>query len=375
MADNQPKESSLRFPHILIAPSVADRFTEEIQKNPHIEVGGKYLGFIHGRARYDKLSDRINALGDLTIEIKYHLDDGPKAQRTPTFHRGDAKWQTEVFRKLERKYPDIEQLGSWHSHHPNGLNRLSNGDIRGYGETVNDPGHNHDFFFVSLGVDSRGFSTARHYLFIRGDTRYYTVPADLIQLKRKDAESPSSATQAANEVPHRQAKDEHAGQAPSPEKSASSASSATGAETGSQEHSATGLDERTVNVPGWSDTADGRKILARETELVRQGVFMGMKMSIHDGRLIVRGEVDTNEGRVFVSLLYPSMAGRVDGLLKLKTLDKEAIEVTLPGSLSPGLEQTEAALADFLHFVHEVRRRSSTGQHFVGRFWNYVSRS
>ena len=73
------------------------------------------------------------------------------------FHRGDAQWQTQEFRRLEREDPALEQLGSWHSHHPNGLGRLSAGDINGYKATVNDRGHNHDFFFVSLGVDQRRF--------------------------------------------------------------------------------------------------------------------------------------------------------------------------------------------------------------------------
>ena len=70
-------------PLIIIPRRVADRFTAEIRANPRVEVGGKYLGHIHGKGRYRTLAKRQEALrSGLTFEVTVYLDDGPRAERS-----------------------------------------------------------------------------------------------------------------------------------------------------------------------------------------------------------------------------------------------------------------------------------------------------
>jgi predicted Rossmann fold flavoprotein len=52
--------------------------------------------------------------------------------------------------------PGIRFIGSWHSHHCNGLRELSCGDERGYVETVNDPHYDGDLFLAMLIRGIRG---------------------------------------------------------------------------------------------------------------------------------------------------------------------------------------------------------------------------
>lgn len=161
---------------VLVDYSVARDFTAEILNNPAVEVGGKYVGFIRGgpiKAR--SIDDRLHNLSSMVFEVVGYLEDGPRAQRTPTFHMGDGIFQDAQFRELERRWPDIEHLGSWHSHHPNGLAELSDGDVAGYHETVNSIRHHSDYFLVGLGIDRHGFDTSKHYLFVRDWDSYVSL--------------------------------------------------------------------------------------------------------------------------------------------------------------------------------------------------------
>lgn len=387
---------------MFVARHVAERFTQEIRFHPHVEVGGKYVGFIRGAARYGSLAERHDALPSLVFEIVDYLEDGPRADRTPTFHRGDAAWQTAQFRALEARYPEIEQLGSWHSHHSNGLDGLSAGDVRGYTETVNDPGHNHDFFLASLGVDRAGFTTARHYLFIRQDPVFYKIRAEDIKIREiialtaaasdardgagRDTPPPGENTDPAARELVPESPPEEGRAAPHPP--------GAHAASGSRPHSPDGPHEprqgpavndefadsgdapprggsasgtggysigQSLHVPGWSDTPEGRKALAGENRL-RDSVFPRLRLSVGRERLFAKGPIDTSVGRVSVSLLYPSAAGRHDGLLKFTTVDEPRIESTVPGLLATGLDGVKATLPEFVRFVQGVRREAKPAQ-------------
>lgn len=363
----QPPEPELALPRVIIPLSVTERFTREIQNHPRVEVGGKYVGFLRGGARYKTLDERRLALRELTIEVTDYLDDGPEAHRAPSFHRGDACWQTAEFRKLEKLQPEIEQLGSWHSHHPNGLPELSPRDIQGYQETVNHSGHNHDFFLVSLGIDLRGFATARHYLFVRGSKQYFELSRTSIQVV---AQSPvddavtadGKGTPAAEKAPTSETA-EKSEQQPlvgiqrafvptvSPSSTARPASEDDGQSAARHDGNL-----RSRSVPGWSESLEGRNILSAEYELLSRPEFAHLRLSLSQGRLLAKGWVDTSIGRISVSLLYPSAVDRQDGLLKLATIDEPVIDTTVSRELVRGLDGIRVALKTFMDYVVQCRR-------------------
>ncbi len=88
-------------------------------------------------------------------------------------------YQEALFRRIEARDPSIEHVGTWHSHHCNGLETLSGGDIDGYFKTVNKPAYNLDFFVASLvkripkTVDDPDWID--HFLFLRGAHEYSQI--------------------------------------------------------------------------------------------------------------------------------------------------------------------------------------------------------
>jgi hypothetical protein len=92
----------------------------------------------------------LEANGDhRNIQVWGVLGAGPKAKRSPISFFQDGDYQEKAFRAIERDHPDVEHLGSWHTHHVNGLNTLSSGDLKTYHGTVNHEQHNTGFLLRS----------------------------------------------------------------------------------------------------------------------------------------------------------------------------------------------------------------------------------
>src|SRR5260370_40320475 len=119
---------------ISIVSGALDSIFDECDRFDVDETGGRIIGTYHKRgSRYE-----IRVLGV--------LGPGPKARRSPTSFFQDGEYQEGLFRSMEEKYPEIEHLGNWHTHHVNGLATLSGGDKTTYQNTVNHDKHNTDFF-------------------------------------------------------------------------------------------------------------------------------------------------------------------------------------------------------------------------------------
>ncbi|WP_062641584.1 hypothetical protein [Streptomyces maremycinicus] len=309
---------------VFVGPGVTRRFTQEILGNPEVEVGGKYVGFIRGTKRAERLDERQEAMERLELHVVDYIDDGPRADRTATFHRGDTEFQIQEFRRLEKRYPEIEHLGSWHSHHPNQLRSLSPGDIEGYRETVNAQGHNHDFFFASLGTDSRGFASARHFLFVRGDKHYYELaPENLIV-----ADGPPAPTGPAGGAGGTLAVPGPAAQGNAP-----------------------------LSVPGWTDSPQGQERLARDRDLIAK--YGGLRHVVRSDRIAVTGQV-VWAGRVPVTLhvLYPTSTHTTDGLLKVTVAGGQTLEVSLTGDRSGDLAFALEAVESIARCAADLHHRA-----------------
>jgi hypothetical protein len=170
--------------HVLFDRRVFGYMVQELAKCPTVEEGGKYVGYCLSasdpRLRALDLRDGIDAL-----VVTDFLPSGPRAIRTAVELQPDGEYQEALFRRLEQSDPAIEHMGTWHSHHCNGLPTLSGGDIEGYLRTVNRREYRLDFFLASLVTrlphDADATGWIDHYLFIRGDKDYYRI-TDAIQL-------------------------------------------------------------------------------------------------------------------------------------------------------------------------------------------------
>jgi hypothetical protein len=80
-------------------------------------------------------------------------------------------------------------LGTWHTHHVNGLQTLSGGDLATYGRTVNHENHNTNFFYALLVTtkNKHGKETDRyqvkHFVFVRGDDHFHEIPASHVSIE------------------------------------------------------------------------------------------------------------------------------------------------------------------------------------------------
>jgi len=149
---------------------IFDYVLDELHRYPSSEEGGKYIGYID-------LSDRQR--GNDRVIITDFLPGGPNATRTAVEFLPDGEFQEQLFRRAEKTDADIEHLGSWHSHHCNGLDRLSGGDIEGYFKTVNKAAYRPDFFVASLVKhlprDPHSSGWIDHFVFVRNHDHFYKV--------------------------------------------------------------------------------------------------------------------------------------------------------------------------------------------------------
>lgn len=131
----------------------------------HDEVGGKLVG-------------RVNSDdSDVRFEVVSYLDSGPISSSSSSHLIPDGEYQESLYRVLERFDPNLEHIGSWHSHHCNGLDNLSAGDIAGYIDSVNDPRYGCDHFLAILvvGVRKQG-PVCRYYMFSKGSRDFSELP-------------------------------------------------------------------------------------------------------------------------------------------------------------------------------------------------------
>ena len=132
-----------------------------------------------------------NTRGKLALEITGIIEAGPQAKRSAVSFFQDGNYQERIFRQIESSHPEIEHLGNWHTHHVNGLQTLSGGDIETYHRTVNHHNHNTPFFYALLVTAKHKTSdplrryTVKHYVFRRGDERVYEIPLHHVQIVDK----------------------------------------------------------------------------------------------------------------------------------------------------------------------------------------------
>ncbi len=167
----QAKNIKIIVPHAALMTifDECDRFDRD-------ETGGRIVGVFKEER------------GILTLTISGLIEAGPKAERSPTYYLGDVDYQEDTFRKIESVHPEVEHLGNWHTHHVNGLSRLSGGDLATYQRTVNHPNQNTPFFYALLVVarqkskDPLQRYSLKHYVFRPNDDRVHEVSANMVEI-------------------------------------------------------------------------------------------------------------------------------------------------------------------------------------------------
>jgi hypothetical protein len=149
----------------------------ELQRYPASEEGGKYIGYID-LSPQDRGKDR-----NYRVVITDFLPGGPNARRTAVEFHPDGEFQERLFRQAESRDGRVEHLGSWHSHHCNGLDRLSRGDIEGYFKTVSKKAYRPDVFVASLVKHLPRHLHDKdwidHFLFVRHEESFYKITGNI----------------------------------------------------------------------------------------------------------------------------------------------------------------------------------------------------
>lgn len=284
--------------HVLFDRHVFGYMVQELTKCPSVEEGGKYVGY------YLAASDpRLRTLGlkdgSDALVVTDFLPSGPRATRTAVELQPDGEYQEGLFRLLEQSDPAVEHLGTWHSHHCNGLSTLSGGDIAGYLRTVNRREYRFDFFLASLVTrlprDPGATDWIDHFLFIRGDKNHYRI-TDAIQLidwptsfgahtGHRPEVGNSRRTQEVSDNPHRR----------EDEKSAA-----------------------------WYETTDGRAVLAEDKRFFST-TFEGPTPATRRASQIT---LTGRRGRATISLTYPASPPDTQVSLTLKYDDSVIFEIS-----------------------------------------------
>ena len=127
-----------------------DKVRLSIPKAALIEVFDECDGFDQDETGGRVIGTFDEHRGKLAIHVAGIIEAGPQARRSAVSFFQDGEYQERVFRKIEDQHREIEHLGNWHTHHVNGLQHLSDGDIETYFRTVNHRNHNAPFFYALL---------------------------------------------------------------------------------------------------------------------------------------------------------------------------------------------------------------------------------
>jgi hypothetical protein len=173
-------------PLVVLHQDLVEVSRRQIASSPGVETGGKFLGYVitagsePPNSPYGKEMAKVwrKLAATECLLLVGSISPGPRARRTATELLPDGDFQTAVFRSLESTEPTIEHLGTWHSHHPNGLNQFSPGDLAHYQSVIVDKNYEPDFFVAGLCVDGSGLAGGRVEIFGRRGSLHTALGQD-----------------------------------------------------------------------------------------------------------------------------------------------------------------------------------------------------
>lgn len=279
---------------VLFDRRVFDYMLRELSKDLSVEEGGKYVGYLLQAS--DALLERIGSRARRAIVIVDFLPSGPNAVRTAVELMPDGPYQEALFREIERLDPAVEHVGTWHSHHCNGLLRLSDRDVSGYFKTVNKAAYRPDFLVASLVTrvprDVEDVGWIDHFLFVRGSDVYHKI-TDQIRV----VAWPSFA----GILGH------------GPTRPAARPRTTADLTPAPREPKPAGA---------WFDTEDGRGVLAADKRLFDQ-TFSSVTATRRDGQITLTGQTESRS----VAVTYPRDAGDAKVSVMLRVEDSVVLRM------------------------------------------------
>ena len=138
-----PQKSTIATPQLVLHEGVIERVFQDCMAFPTIEVGGRWIGYHYTKEDNTNLSERFPNVVQTSEEVYVIIDyipmgPNPESQSAVEL-QPDRRYQLWAYTKLNKQFPGLEVLGSWHSHIPNGLNRFSGGDHDSYHSKLNNP--------------------------------------------------------------------------------------------------------------------------------------------------------------------------------------------------------------------------------------------
>ena len=294
---------------------------EELSMSPRAEEGGKYIGYL--------LPEKSPQLRDLGLEpsrlalvVTDFLPSGPNAVRTAVELQPDGEYQESLFRRAEAIDPEIEHLGTWHSHHCNGLQTLSEGDVSGYHRTVNRTAYRPDYFFASLVTrlpTGPGDSDwVDHFLFVRGHDDYYRITESVVTVDWRTAFRGIIAH------PHRAGKVEGLHQ---------------------DTHLQSSVREEQPRL-AWHDTQEGRVILATDRKQFASLFRDSVVVTRRDLAVTMTGRLNNTE----IAMTYPAAS---DDSKEVVVILRHAAAAIL--TINAGLEDRQMALKAARYAAQEIK--------------------
>jgi hypothetical protein len=266
----------------------------EINKHATVEEGGKYIGHVV-RGTVREPGGRNTDPNAETLLISDFLPSGPRAVRTKVEFLPDGEYQERLFRQIEKVDSAIEHLGTWHTHHCNGLQELSPGDVEGYLRTVNNDRYRLNFFVASLvkriPAEPSESDWLDHFLFLRGEDSYFDI-TDHVSI----VDSPTRFGEYTGHIARKPTR-------------------------------AVGTHSRGNKTPeseDWYQTEEGHRILAEDRRFFAKQFGDQVQATRAAGRIKLTGR----DRHVLLSVSYPVSPGEESLLMVLKNDDATVLEIS-----------------------------------------------
>jgi hypothetical protein len=124
---------------IYLNEKIIERVYQDVVNHPDVEIGGRWIGHVYQAGEQSTENGISTEVDRMTYVIYDYIPTGPNPQKSTKVElQPDRNYQLWALRKLQSIDHDIEVLGSWHSHIPNGLERYSGTDHRSYYSKLNN---------------------------------------------------------------------------------------------------------------------------------------------------------------------------------------------------------------------------------------------
>ncbi|MBD3158313.1 MAG: hypothetical protein GF309_05930 [Candidatus Lokiarchaeota archaeon] len=150
LGERMELKTILGLSEIVVGRKLLERILKAIRETSDVEEGGVLIGYLEQEQPSSLPSHEFSSK---RMEAVNFITSGPRARKSACSLHSDLDYQEAKFQSLYQIDDNLQHLGSWHSHSPNGLSTLSHGDIRSYRNILSSPRHKHDYYLSLLAID------------------------------------------------------------------------------------------------------------------------------------------------------------------------------------------------------------------------------